>query len=171
MKQLLKVWLVMGWSLNLFASENFNGDLFVAQDLLNNSLTSNSIAILRNNSTTQNEKAQIARDIIRGTAQTNQGGEFVAYFSPLVGYSVHPKSTVRLSLRRICDRINFAISQIFVDRNRLPFLNYDFEKPIAEKDLEFIWGVIYMYFRERLPLHFYRLHSINFQRLVEAYKD
>lgn len=180
MKLILKVLLAIGWSLNLFASEGNQVEL--ARAFINNNLTSHSTAILNNSNTTQNEKAEIARTIIAGTAELSEldksllGSSLQRLTASLLFYGVEIDSVymyqVRKNMKDLCGLINSAIERIFVVVPPRPsFLNYNFLDQIGEKDLEFIYGVIYMYCRERSPVAFARLENFNFQKLVEAYKD
>lgn len=180
MKLILKVLLAMGWSLNLFASQGNQVEL--AQSLINNNLTSHSTAILNNSNTTQNEKAEIARTIIAGTAELDEEAKSTLvgltrdlnaclFFYGKIGDSINAY-LVKAKMKDLCGFINSAIENIFVVVPPRPsFLNYNFSGKIEEKDLEFIYGVIYMYLRERSPVAFAALRDFDFQLLVEVYKD
>jgi hypothetical protein len=122
MKQLLKVWLVMGWSLNLFASED--NPQFLALGVLNTQTSRDLVTIIRNERTSPQTKAKTFEIIANGlTFSDQQKANFesnLEALSNLFFFTSPSKTVIRSSFFFLCFDLNTIIRNLGVTHDFLP---------------------------------------------------
>lgn len=117
MKQLLKVLLVMGWSLNLFASEDVPA--FLALATLNTASTKDLVTIIRNQRTSPETKVDFFSRVVNGlTLSDFQKGLIRDLLLPLI--LLETATGRRISFSVLCLAINEEIKSLGVTQRFLP---------------------------------------------------
>jgi len=134
MKRILKVLLVMGWSLKLFASEN--NTQFLALYVLNTPATKDLVTIIRDQRTNPGTKVAIFSRVVNGLTITDEE-EIGILFELRVLRPIAPqryntsskkltdedKAQIRNSVMGICTQLNIIIKRLEITHDFLPATN------------------------------------------------
>lgn len=175
MKQLLKVWLVMGWALNLFASEA--NPTFLALDVLNTPATKDLVTIIQDQRTSSRTKVNFLFFVVNGLTFTDQqkrdfGGNLYA-LRVQSSFNSPTKVPMRANFSSVCSQVNTIIRNLGVTQAFLPVSeNVGLSRDLIVAAMAFIHLIVGRFFAsdsEQDEETREDLSYINVEKIIKAY--